>query len=375
MKRILLVLVLFSTTIAFSQEKNFEDEVQKISKRIELITKTEKAALKEKIQLINKRLDKKEITSEQAQKLKKEAADFHAKVISDKVSVEEGKLQLLVQDKANGKIKSKPKKKAEFDDYDDSTFSIGRKIFRVRVNDNPDYISRRDKRRNERRSNWEHKGKTNRSTTTQFVFALGVNNVLVDNQLSTLETSNYQFWQSHFYELGWTWKTRMDRDASKLYFKYGVSFLWNNLRAKNNMFHVVNGDQTNLVVHSEKLSENRLRHVQMNFPIHFEWDFSRNSEYSDGRVRDRTNRSFRLGIGAFAGFKLGTRQYIEYKDSNDVKVEELQKDNFNMNILNYGLSGYIAYKNTGFYVKYDMNSLFKNSEVRNISLGVRFDFN
>ncbi len=374
MKRILLVLVLFCTTIAFSQEKNFEDEVAKISKRIELITKTEKAALKDKVESINKQLEKDEITSSQAQKLKKEAAEFHAKVISEKVAIEEAKLQLLVQDKANGKIKSAPKKETDFDDRDDS-FTIGRKTFRIRINDNDNYDSRRNNRWENRRSKWNSKGKRNRSTTTQFVFALGVNNVLVDHKAASLEDSNYQFWQSHFYELGWTWKTRMDRDASKLYFKYGVSFLWNNLRAKNNMYHVVNGDQTNLVVHPEKLNENRLRHVQMNFPMHFEWDFSRNGEYSDGTKRDRTNQSVRLGIGGFLGFKLGTRQYIEYTDSNDVKVEELQKDNFNMNILNYGLSAYIAYRNTGVYVKYDMNPLFKNTEVRNLSLGVRFDFN
>ena len=374
MKRILLVLVLFCTTIAFSQEKNFEDEVQKISKRIELITKTEKAALKEKVELINKRLDKNEITSDQAQKLKKEAADFHAKVIAGKVAVEEGKLQLLVQDKANGKIKSKPKRETDFDDHNDS-FRIGRKTFRISVKDDDDYSSRRNNRWKNRKSKWDDKGKRNRSTTTQFIFALGVNNVLVDDKLSTLESSDYQFWQSHFYELGWTWKTRMDRDASKLYFKYGVSFLWNNLRAKNNKYHVVNGGKTDLVVHPEKLTENRLRHVQMNFPVHFEWDFSRNGEYSDGHKRDRTNQSVRLGLGGFVGFKLGTRQYIEYRNSSDVKVEELQKDNFNMNILNYGLSAYVAYRSTGFYVKYDMNSLFKNTEVRNISLGLRFDFN
>jgi hypothetical protein len=373
MKRILLILVLLYTTIAFSQEKNFEDEVQKISTRIELITKTEKTALKEKVALINKQLEKEEITSEQAQKLKKEAAVFHAGVIAEKVALEEGKLQLLVQDKANGKLKSKPKKETDFDD--DDSFRIGRRTFRFKVDAIDGYDSRRDSRWESRKSKWEDKGKRNRSTTTQFVFALGVNNVLVDHKASSLENSNYQFWQSHFYELGWTWKTRMHREASKLYFKYGVSFLWNNLRAENNMYHVVNGNQTDLVVHPEKLSENRLRHVQMNFPIHFEWDFSRNGEYSDGHKRDRTNRSVRLGIGAFVGFKLGTRQHIEYTDNTGVKVEELQKDNFNMNILNYGLSTYVAYRNTGFYVKYDMNSLFKNTEVRNLSLGIRFDFN
>ena len=373
MKKILFILVLFCTTIAFSQEKNFEDEVKKISKRIELITKTEKASLKEKVEKINKQLEAKEITSKEAQRLKKEAADFHAKVISDKVAIEEKKLQLLVQDKANGKIKG-VQKETDFDDKEDS-FTIGRKTFRIQVRDNENYDSRRNRNLRERKTKWESKGKRNRSTTSQFVFALGVNNVLIDNQLSSLDTSNYQFWQSHFYELGWTWKTRMDREASKLYFKYGVSFLWNNLRLKDNKYHVANGKITDLVVHPEKLSESRLRHVQMNFPVHFEWDFSRNGEYSDGYKRDRTNQSVRLGIGAFAGFKLGTRQYIEYTDSNGTKVEEMQKDNFNMNIFNYGVSAYLAYRSTGFYVKYDMNPLFKNTKIRNISLGIRFDFN
>jgi len=87
MKKTLLIFVLFCTTIAFSQKKGFEAEVKKISNRIELITKTEKAALKEKVEKINVRLEKKEITSEEAQKLKKEAADYKAKIISEKVDV------------------------------------------------------------------------------------------------------------------------------------------------------------------------------------------------------------------------------------------------------------------------------------------------
>jgi len=80
MKKILLRLVLFCTTFTFSQEKTFEDEVTKILNRIELITKTDKATLKEKVEKINIRLVAKEITSEEAQRFKKEAADFHAKV-------------------------------------------------------------------------------------------------------------------------------------------------------------------------------------------------------------------------------------------------------------------------------------------------------
>jgi len=373
MKKTVLILVFLCTTFMYSQEKTFESEVKKISIKIEEITKAEKAALKTKVENINSRLKKNEISEAAAAKLKKTAAEYHAKIIAEKVSIEEKNLQLLVQDKANGKIKSS-ELNSDFDD-DEGTFSIGNKTFRIRVNDNDDYSQNRIKRRKSKKLKWDQKGKRNRSTTTQFVFAMGVNNVLVDNQLSSLDNSNYKFWKSHFYELGWTWKTRFDKQASKLYLKYGVSFLWNNLRALDNKFHVVNGNTTDLVVHQNVLIESRLRHVQMTFPVHIEWDFSKNGEYSDGYKRDRTNRSIRLGIGAFAGFKLGTRQYLEFDDATGTRVEELQKASFNTNTLNYGISAYLAWRSTGVYVKYDLNPLFKDTEIRNLSMGIRFDIN
>ncbi|WP_296637102.1 hypothetical protein [Polaribacter sp.] len=78
---------------------------------------------------------------------------------------------------------------------------------------------------------------------------------------------------------------------------------------------------------------------------------------------------------SFFGFKLGTRQYIEFNDNDNIETEQLQFDNFNMNIFNYGLNSYVGFKSTSFYWKYDLNPLFKNTETRNISMGIRFDFN
>ena len=363
MKNILVPLIMFCTTIAFSQEKYFEDEVQKIAVQIDSITTAEKVLLKEKVALLDQRLENDEITAEEATTLKKEAAEFHAQAIATKVALLEAKLQLLVQDKANGKLQSKPKEEALYDD--ENTFSIGRSTFRFRVDDTENYA--RIKRIKRERS-------YTRNTTSQFVFALGFNNVVNDHELGSLESSNYQFWKSHFYELGWTWKTRMKREASSLYFKYGVSFLWNNLRAEKNMYHTLDGNQTLLEVYPETLTENRLRHVQMNFPVHFEWDLSKGTGTANRYRKHRTNRSWRLGIGGFAGFKLGTRQYLAYTNSNNIKTEELQKDNFNMNIFNYGVSSYISYRSMGVYMKYDLNSLFKNTLQRHLSLGIRFDF-
>jgi hypothetical protein len=367
MKKILLILVLLCTTMAQSQEKTFEKEVIKISKKIENITNQQKDSLKTKIIDIDKKLEKGEITKETLETLKQEVAAYHARNIEKLVGEQERLLQLLVQDKTNGKIASSEELKGNEDD--DNTFTIGNKVFKLTLKDDG---------KNDEELDSVSKFvffKTSRRTTTQFVLAMGVNNVLNNDKLSSLNDSEYKFWQSHFYELGWTWKTRLTKDPSQVYFKYGVSFLWNNLRLKENRIHVKNGDDTEIQTYGNQLSESRLRHVQMNFPMHLEWDLSKNKTYKDGREKDRTNNAIRLGAGGFVGFKLGTRQYLEYNDVNGVDVEEVQFDNFNMNTVNYGLSAYLGYKSTSFYVKYDMNSLFKNTDTRNISLGIRLDLN
>ncbi len=367
MKRILLALVLLCTTIAQSQEKTFEKEVSKISKRIEIITKQQKDSLKAKVLDIDKRLEKGEIKKQTAETLKKEIAEYHARRIEKLVGEQEALLQLLVQDKINGKIASSEENITN--DDEDNTFTIGNKVFKLNISEGD-----LEERNNRRKQRWESRNKHQRTTTTQFIFAMGINNVLTDNDLSTLG-DEYQTWRSRFYELGFSWKTRLTREPSQFYFKYGVSFLWNNLRLEGNRIHVKNGDVTEIENFNDNLSESRLRHVQMNFPMHLEWDLSKNRVYNDGRVRDRTNNSVRFGLGGFFGFKLGTRQYLEYSDSRDVHIEEVQYNNFNMNTFNYGLSTYLGYRSTSFYVKYDLNPLFKDTETRNISLGIRLDLN
>jgi hypothetical protein len=367
MHKITLIFFLFVTIITIAQEKRiFEKEVIKISKKIELITTTQKDSLKIKVIAIDSRLRKGEITEATATTLKKEAVAYNARQIEKMVAEQEFLLQILVQDKTDGKIANS--KVSDFNDADISTFKVGSKTFRFAVQGDNDTVKKEQKEKE-----WRRNGKSNRTTTSQFVFAMGVNNALTNTKLSSLSDSEFKFWKSRFYELGFTWKTRLRKEASQLYFKYGLSFLWNNLRLDDNQYFLKNGERTDLFVFSRRLIESRLRHVQMNFPIHLEWDFSKNKKYKDGFVYDKTNRSVRVGVGGFLGFKLGTRQYLEYENTRGVKVKETQFDNFNMNTVNYGISSYIGYKSTSFYVKYDLNPLFKDTEIRNISLGIRLD--
>ena len=354
MKKTIVVFILFAVTSIAAQQKTFENEVAKISKRIDLITKTQKDSLKIKVIQITKRLEKGEITQTTAATLKEEVATYHARRIEELVGQQERMLQLLVQDKTNGKIASQTQTP---DDEEVNTFSVGGKTFRFTLEDE-----------NSKEKKAKRKSNSIRNTTSQFVFAMGVNNVLEGHKLSSLEESEYQFWQSHFYEVGYTWKSSFSKKFMPLHFKYGVSFLWNNLRPKNNQQHIMNGNMISLATRiDEELSESRLRHVQMNFPIHLEWDFSKRKK-SD-------KKAVRIGVGSFIGFKLGTRQYLEYINLEGVDVEEVQYGNFNMNTVNYGVSAYAGYQSTSLYVKYDVNPLFKNTKTRNISIGVRLDLN
>lgn len=366
MKKILFSLFLLSATITLSQQKTFEKEVIKISKKIDIITKQQKDSLKVKVLAIEKRFKSGQISKESVESLKQDVAAYHARRIEELVSEQEQLLQALVQDKTNGKIASSE----VFIDTkeDENTFTIGNKRFRLNISDENKSEAYKMQLKRNKRTFYDR-------TTTQLVFAMGTNNVLENHKLSSLNDSDYQFWRSRFYELGLTFKTRFTNNPSQFYFKYGISFLWNNLRLEDNRIHALNGNMTEIQTFPNNLTESRLRHVQMNFPVHLEWDLSDNIVYADNKVSDVTNESVRLGIGGFVGFKLGTRQYLEYKDADGIDIEETQYNNFNMNTVNYGISAYVGYKFASLYVKYDLNPLFKNTEIRNISMGVRVDLN
>jgi hypothetical protein len=214
--------------------------------------------------------------------------------------------------------------------------------------------------------------KGERRTTSQFVFAAGLNNLVTDN---SIENSDYKFIGSHFYEWGLTYNTRIAKNNNLLHAKYGLSVMYNNLRPTDNRSFVLNGDQTNLVVNPIHMKESRFRNVYLVVPAHLEFDFS-GSTTKDDKTLYKTHQSLRLGIGGYAGINLKSKQIIKYED-DDRKVTERTRGDFNTSNFIYGLSTYVGYKQTSLYLKYDLNPLFTANAVKqnNVSLGVRFDFN
>ena len=359
MRKITLILALiFFTSIAFNgyaQETEVSSKVEQLERQKDEITKQEKKALKEEVEAINERLEDGGITEAEAQGLKEEAARKRALNIENRLAIIDNKIALLERNGADvvevDSTETTPQILIGIGGGDDEDASI----FGVRIREYP----------NKRPVIYD------RRTYCDFVMAFGLNNAIIDGQ--SLEDSPYKIGGSRFFEMGWQWRTRVFKNSNWLRFHYGLSFQFNGWKPENNQYFVQNGDQTELQEFDVELDKAKLRMDNLVFPIHFEFGPSKVYQ-SENKIRYSLKRQFRLGIGGYGGFNMGTRQKLKYTRNGDDVKDKLIRD-YNTSDLIYGLSGYVGFDNTQLYVKYDLNPIFEDAAVeqRNISLGLRLD--
>jgi hypothetical protein len=357
-----LLLCLFASKMV--AQETFESKARAIANKIEKITKEEKEALKVEVEEVNVQFEKGTITKAQADQKKQDLAQARATIIENKVAVAQEELKDLVQQKVNGKINSDDSETSK----DSILFEGKRYSISLKVKDST-YIDADGIKRVYKRKYRDYKEKR---TTSQFVFALGLNNVVTDG---SVENSDFKFMGSRFYEWGLTYNTRIAKNNNLLHLKYGASVMYNDLRPTQNKIFVVNGDQTNLETSPINLKSSRFRNVYLVAPLHLEFDFTEKKE-KDGKTYFRTHESFRFGIGGYAGVRIKSKQKTEYK-IDDIDYDVKAKGDFNASNFIYGVSSYIGYGQTSLYVKYDLNPLFQDNAIKqnNVSLGLRFDFN
>jgi len=353
----LVVYLVISLTFAITQGQTKElDSIKKSDVDYKIsnleqdkakIEAQERSILKLKISKINKRLDNKEITAEEAENLKKEAAQTAALNIENRTAIIESKIALL---KRNGYDSWQYRR----DEDDRATISIGSSGLHVNL------------------STVKKKPKYDIRTTNKMLFALGFNNAIGDGQ--SLDDSPYKLGGSGFVELGWVWETRLFKDSNFARLNYGFSFHWNKLDIKDNQYFVQDGDQTTLQEFPLDIKKAKFRTTNLVLPLHFEFGPSKKRDFKD-RIRYATDEHFKIGLGGYGGVRLGTQQKLLYEDEDGNRVKSKEKRNFNTSNFVYGLSGYIGFGDLSIYAKYDLSPLFKDQafEQNNISLGLRWD--
>ncbi|OYQ43161.1 hypothetical protein CHU92_03615 [Flavobacterium cyanobacteriorum] len=331
-----------------SAQETFEDRVHIIAKNMDQITKEQKDSLKIEVDNVNQLLEKGDITAAEAEKRKKEFAEKRARNIEERVATEEQKLSELVKDKVDGKIATE-KRKHKFS-------------FSYQKGDNVE-----DKTKNDTVKQYSFK-----RTTSQFVFALGINRLVANDKI---DQHNFKD-RSDFYEWGLTFNTRIFKNNNLLHAKYGLSLQYNNLRPENDrIFTTTDDGQTVLAESGRDLKLSRFRYVNLVVPVHLEFDFTPKKMNGD-KTYFPTHQGFRIGLGGYAGFNVKEKQITKYsEDGRNVKHKE--KGDYNVNDFVYGVSAYIGYGEISLYAKYDLQPVFANNAVdqNNLSLGIRFDMN
>ncbi|SDS66193.1 hypothetical protein [Winogradskyella sediminis] len=368
MNTITKLVVYFMVSLALvtvqAQTKELDSiKYEKVNYKISLLEKDknkveeeERGILKLKISKINKQLDDKEITAEEAENLKKEAAKKAALNIENRIEIINKQIALLER---NG-YEAYQYKQTETGDDDGFVFRIGGSD----DDTNESFIYFGEKSSDKPR-------KYDRRTTTDIVFAFGFNNTLIDGQ--DLEDSPYKLGGSGFIELGYAWKTRIFENTNFWRLKYGFSFQWNKLKLKDNNYLVNTDGDISLEEYRLDADKIKFRTTNLVIPMHLEFGPSKKVDRED-YFRYSTYKQLKIGIGGYAGLNIGSMQKIKYKEDGE-REKEKQRDQFEVSEFVYGLSGYFALGDVALYVKYDLNPLFKNQVVdqNNISVGLRFD--
>ncbi|WP_395044626.1 hypothetical protein [Flavobacterium sp.] len=344
-----LILLLFASKM-IAQETTFEARAKAIAIKIETITKNEKEALKKEVEEVNVQLDKGKITTEQADNSKQQLAKVRATNIENKVAALQEELRSLVQEKVDGKLEESYKPNQIF-------------VFSKSTGENKEKHQKyRDSLANV----------SEKRTTSQFVFATGLNNLVTDGKATN---SDFRYLGSHFYEWGTTFNTRILEKNNLLHLKYGLSLMYNNLRPTDNRIFVKTGDQTVLQTSTIDLKDSRFRNVYLVAPLHLEFDFSKTKMKDDKQIF-KSHKSVRLGFGGYAGLRIKSKQFQKFEDDDQNFILKAKGD-FNVNNFIYGVSAYLGFQETSLYLKYDLNPMFENNVVKqnNVSVGVRFDFN
>ncbi|WP_439152794.1 hypothetical protein [Winogradskyella sp.] len=345
------LLICFALNSVQGQDKVIDSSKQaKIDYKIEVLEQkklqvenSEKNALKLRVTKINESLDNNEITAAQAEQLKKQAAEKAALNIQDRLAIIDSKIELL---KRNG---------YDITNTDQNiALSIGSNGLYVDLTPKKKEIPKYEIR-----------------TGNKLLFAIGFNNTIIDGQ--SLDDSPYELAGSGFVELGWVWQTRLLKNSNLLRLNYGFSFQWNKLNVKGDLYFVQDGAETTLQEFPVGLKKSQFRVTNLVFPVHLEIGGWNKKDYGN-RVRYFNHDKFKLGIGGYGGFRIGTQQKLKFKEDGD-RVKDKIRRNYNTSNFVYGLSAYVGIGDISLYAKYDLNPLFKDQDVdqNNISVGVRFD--
>jgi hypothetical protein len=213
-------------------------------------------------------------------------------------------------------------------------------------------------------------GRTWQSTNVD----LGTNNYLADGQFpDDANLYTVRPWGSWYVGLTSIQRTRVGRN---FFFEWGLGVSWYNFKFQEDNIVPVKADndiQFTADARDLEFIKSKLSATYINVSFVPLLDFGDHGRKP--RVWDGYGSEFRMGIGPYAGYRIGSKSKLVYNDEDGDREREKNRDSFYLNNLRYGARLQVGFRSTDFFFNYDFNELFakdKGPKLNAISFGVIF---
>ncbi|MFC4874954.1 hypothetical protein [Negadavirga shengliensis] len=157
-------------------------------------------------------------------------------------------------------------------------------------------------------------------------------------------------WGSWNVGVNWMASQRLSKGA---YWDFGLGVSWYNFKLDNPNNHAVGSEdgisfinRTDVNGMKSKISASYLNALTM-----FKLDF--------GKINDSGRNGLRVGIGPYAGYRLGGRSKFVYREpGGSGRKKEKDPAGSYLNNFRYGLRGEVGFRSITFFTTYDFNPLF-----------------
>lgn len=354
--------------------QDFKDKIAQTKRSIDSIVTAEKAQLKERLRTIEYRLDRKEITEIESRDLKREASKEAAEAIRIKTREQSEKLSALLHQRIAEKhlsdsiiykkemqkvidsvdIESRPTKTERTEVYVDRNY--------VHIGHNGIYIGQAPYREE------DYYESDYKRTQGGGYFALAFHNL---NSSEHFSNNHFRLWGSKSVEIGYIRNTRLLKNNNLLHLNYGLSWMMDKLKMKEDEHFVKNGNITEIVPYPKETIKSKFKTMYLILPISLEFDFTEPIQYK-GKTYYPAQMGFHAGVGAYVGALLATKQKVKYTENGSTH-KDMNRKYYNVNEWTYGVSANIGYGWFSFYARYSLVPLFTNNPINEypFSVGIR----
>lgn len=211
-------------------------------------------------------------------------------------------------------------------------------------------------------------------TRHAFNVDLGLSSYLEDGKFPDEAGAAYAIrpWGSWHFGLNSVQRTPI---TNHFYMEWGLGVSWSIFRFQNDNTQVVKEDDG--VAFEEDLRDvsfikSKLGVTYLNVSAVPMFSFG---DERGGRKWRTYNSGFRIGVGPYAGYRIGSWARQVYKDEDGDRQRDRNRDNFYLNNFRYGLRLQVGVRSADFFLNYDMNELFatgKGPKLNAFSFGVTF---